>query len=250
LFAIPETLFAFLSWFIFRAIYKGKYWLPDIHNTAVFLAGGVMIPAIAETFLLQSVLVWTGSQSSFTFWVYVKSNLLSEITTSLCLTLPALYYLTPYIQRKGYLYESHDEIPFPRRLEKPRIIELSGIFIALLILTFLIEFVEYWYVYGFFSLFVAIRYGFGPAIGTNLYILLITYVLPKFFVTIGKNDVGDFHDVNNIFLGANFLFVFAAITGRVITDVKNAALKLLKQNKELKQANEELDRLYTVYHTI
>jgi signal transduction histidine kinase len=251
LFAIPETLFAFLSWFLFRVAYKGKYWLPDTYNTSVFLAAGVMIPVLIEVFLLQALLVWTGSESPHTFWAYVKSNLVSELTTSLCITLPALHYLTPYVQRKGFLYEKHSEIPFPPSPKKRRIIELTGIFIGLLILSFLIEFIGNWYVYGFFSLFVAIRYGFGPAIVTNFYILLITYVVPKFFVTVGKNDVGDFHDVSNIFLGANFLFLFATITGRVISDVRNAESRLLEQNEELQHINEELDRfVYSVSHDL
>lgn len=98
-FAIPETLFAFLSWFLFRIIFHGKYWLPDTHNTSLFLATGVFFPAIIETFLLQSLLIWSGYQSMSTFWEYVASNLLSEFTTSLCLTLPVLYYITPFVQK-------------------------------------------------------------------------------------------------------------------------------------------------------
>ena len=250
-FAIPETLFALLSWYLFRVVYRGKYWLPDINNTSAFMAVGVLIPALVETLLLQSLTVWTNSQSAQTFWVYVKSNLLSEITMALCVTLPALFYLTPYIQRKGFLYQRHEKVPTPSKLSRNMILELAGIFISLLILAFLINFVEYWYIFGFFSLFVAIRYGFGPAIFTNFFILLITYVLPKFFVTIGENDVGDYQSVNDILLGASFLFVFAVITGRVISDVKLAELRLIKQNKELKQANEELDRfVYSVSHDL
>lgn len=250
-FAIPETIFAFLSWFLFRVIYRGKYWLPDIHNTSVFMAIGVLVPAIIEILMLQSILIWTDSQSESTFWPYVKSNLLSEITMALCITLPALFYLTPYVQRKGYLYEDHPGIPVASKLNRNQVVELTGIFAILLILTFLMDFVEYWYIYGFFSLVVAIRFGFGPAIFTNLFILLITYVLPKFFVTIGQNDAGDFNRITNILLGANFLFVFAVITGRVISDVKIAELKLVQQNKELKQANEELDRfVYSVSHDL
>ncbi len=100
LFAIPETFFAFFSWFLFRVVYRGKYWLPDIHNTSLFLATGIFIPAIIEAFLLQSMLIWAGHQAIGTFWAYVGSNLLSEVTTSLSLTLPALYYLTPFVQKK------------------------------------------------------------------------------------------------------------------------------------------------------
>jgi signal transduction histidine kinase len=251
LFAIPESLFAFISWFLFRAWYQGKYWLPDVNNTSIFLAAGVMIPAVLETFLLQSMMIWSGSQSSTTFWSYVTSNLLSEFTSCLCITLPSLYYLTPYVQRKGWLYQIHPLINKARKLPRQELIELAVIYVGLFALAFFIEFTAFWYVYGLFALLVAIRYGFGPAIVTNFYILLISYVLPKFFLPLGKNDVGDVNDVSNIFLGANFLFVFAAITGRVISDVKRAEYRLIKQNKALALVNEELDRfVYSVSHDL
>jgi signal transduction histidine kinase len=251
LFAIPETLFAFLSWFLFRITFHGKFWLPDTHNTSLFLAIGVFLPAIIETFLLQSMLMWSGNQSVNTFWEYVGSNLMSEFTTSLCLTLPALYYITPFVQKTGYAQEVITKNTPLRLPAKREIIELIIIFLSLLALVFLIEFVKYWYIYGFFSLFVAIRYGFGPAILSNLYILLITYILPKLINTFGKNDVGDYIDVSNILLGANFLFVFATITGRVISDLKHAELKLMKQNEALTQTNQELDRfVYSVSHDL
>ncbi len=121
----------------------------------------------------------------------------------------------------------------------------------MLALVFLLKFVSFWYIYGCFSLFVAIRYGFGPAIVTNFYILLTSYVLPKLFGNFGKNYVGDYIDVNNLFLGANFLFVFAIVTGKVISDLKDAEAKLTRQNQELKQINEELDRfVYSVSHDL
>jgi signal transduction histidine kinase len=251
LFAIPETLFAFLSWFLFRVCYHGKYWLPNVNDTSLLLVVGVMIPALLEILLLQSMLIWTGSQSPITFWAFVKSNLLSEFTTSLCIALPSLYYLTPYVQRKGLLYERHPLISKPRKLPTPELFELAAIYACLFALGFVIEFTAFWYVYGLFALFVAIRYGFGPAIITNFYILLISYVLPKFVAPLGKNDVGDINDVANIFLGANLLFVFAAITGRVISDVKRAEHRLVKQNKDLELINEELDRfVYSVSHDL
>lgn len=251
LYAIPETLFAFLSWYLFRVLYRGKYWLPDIYNTVLFLLLGVFIPSIVEAFLLQSLLLWSGGQEASKFWSYVGSNLLSEFAATFCLTLPALYYLTSYVKRKGLLYENHQDIapnPSPSRNE---IIELAVIFVVMLALVFLLEFSKFWYVYGLFSLYIAIRLGFGPTVIANLYILLITYILPKLFTGFGKNDVGDYTDVSSIFLGANFLFVFAAITGRVISDVRVAETKLMKQNAELEQTNGELDRfVYSVSHDL
>ncbi len=251
LFAIPETLFAFLSWYLFRIVYRGKYWLPNIYNLILFLLLGVAIPSVVAAFLLQPMLLLTGSQDPGNFWSYVASNILSEFSTTFCLTLPALYYLTPYLKQKGLLYEANPEIAMVKMPVRNEKIELAIIFTAMLALVFLIEFARFWYVYGFFSLYIAIRLGFGPSIISNLYILLITYVLPKLLTGFGKNDVGDFTDVNSIFLGANSLFVFAAITGRVISDVRIAETKLMNQNAELAITNHELDRfVYSVSHDL
>jgi signal transduction histidine kinase len=149
------------------------------------------------------------------------------------------------------LHEPNLEDTIPHKLARQEAVELTIVFVCLLALVFLIDFIQYWYIYGLFSLFVAIRYGFGPAVVTNFYILLIVYVLPKIFLNFGKNDVGDYRDVNNIFLGADFLFVFATVTGMVISDLKNAEAKLMRQNEELKQVNDELDRfVYSVSHDL
>src|SRR5687767_1647445 len=136
LFGIPETLFAFLSWFFFRVCYHGKYWLPNVNDTSLLLVIGVMIPSFLEILLLQSMLIWTGSQSPMTFWAFVKSNLLSEFTSCLCVTLPSLYYLTPYVQRQGWLYESHPPISKARKLPTPVLIELAAIYLCLFALVF------------------------------------------------------------------------------------------------------------------
>jgi signal transduction histidine kinase len=125
------------------------------------------------------------------------------------------------------------------------------IFVVLFSLVFVIEFEKFWYIYGFFSLYTAIRFGFGPAIITNYYIFLITYILPKFLKVFGNDNVRDYSEVINIFLGASLLFVFAAITGRVISDIRITEAKLQKKNRELDQINKELDRfVYSVSHDL
>jgi two-component system, sensor histidine kinase len=129
--------------------------------------------------------------------------------------------------------------------------ELAVLFLTLLAILFVIEFEEFWYLYGIFSLYVAIRFGFGPAVITNYYIFLLTYVVPKFLIVIGVPEITDPAKVINIFLGASLLFVFAAITGRVITDVKIAEAKIQKQYQELDHTNKELDRfVYSVSHDL
>ena len=57
--------------------------------------------------------------------------------------------------------------------------------------------------------------------------------------------------LTNTFLGTLLLYVFAAISGRVISDLKIVEEKLHRQNVELKETNQELDRfVYSVSHDL
>lgn len=251
LYAIPEALYPLTSWFLFKKLYGGKFWLPDIRNTVLFLVVGVGVPALIEVFLLQTMLLWTGAQAAATYWKYIASNLLSEFALTFFLALPVLYYATPWLKKRNWLPAVSDEISDVPALDKPALTEMLLVFLVLIFCTFFIDFREFWFFYGIISLYVAIRLGFGPAIITNFYILLLIYVLPKMLNGLGKNDVGNYLDVMNIFLGASLLSVFAAITGRVMSDFIIADEKLKKKNVELEKTNEELDHyVYSVSHDL
>ncbi len=251
LYGIPETMFTLLSWFLFRKVCSGKYWLPDSQSTIAFLIAGVLIPIVPEIVSLQALLVWLGDQPMSTFWPYITRNWLGEFTSTFGLALPMLYYLTPVLKKAGLLRQPSDEISDSPKMSSKKIRELALIWACLLAFVFTIEFEKYWYIYGLFSLVVAMRLGFGPAVLTNYYIFLLTYILPKFFGGFLSTGMEGHGDVNNIFLGASLLFTFAALTGRVISDLKITEAKLQAQNKELDQTNKELDRfVYSVSHDL
>jgi two-component system, sensor histidine kinase len=250
-YAIPETLFTFLSWYLFRVLFAGKYWLPDIRNTVLFLIFGILIPIIPEIYSLQMLLIWFGDQGMEMFWLHSTRNFLGEFTSSFGFALPALYYLSPIMQKAGLVENTPEQMPRPPRLKNRLLIELGIIFTLILSLVFLIEFEKFWYIYGIVSLYTAIRFGFGPATLTNYFIFLATYVLPKFFKILGYRQFFSYADVIDIFLGASLLLVFAALTGRVISDVKIAELNLQRKNRELDKTNRELDRfVYSVSHDL
>ncbi len=250
IYAMPETSLCLLSWYFFTYLAKGEYWFPDLRNTLLFLFFGIIIPIIIEILFLQTLLVYLGDQKMSTFWTYALRNWLGEFTSCFGLVLPALYYLTPLMNRAGLVLKPLDNLRI-HRLTKRQFIELSLMAILLLALVFTIEFEKFWYIYGLFSLYAAIRFGFGAAVLTNYYIFLITYVMPKFLRHLGFDSLYDFTAVINILLGASLLFVFAAITGRVLSDVKIAEAKLQRQNSELDKINQELDRfVYSVSHDL
>ncbi len=252
LYGIPETLFTTLSWYLFTYLYKGKYWLPDIQNTLMFLALAILIPIIPEIFLLQTLLVYLGDQPMNNWWDLVSRNWLGEITSSFGLSLPVLYYLTPFMQRAGLLANAPAKrLVVDTRLKNLQVVELVIIFTAITAMVFVINFEKFWYLYGLIALYTAIRFGFGPAVIVNYYIFLLTYVLPKFFKSFGSQQFENYPDVINVFLGASLLFGFSAITGRVISDVRRAERKLKLKNQLLDQTNRELDRfVYSVSHDL
>jgi two-component system, sensor histidine kinase len=123
--------------------------------------------------------------------------------------------------------------------------------VMLTAMVFMIDFEKFWYLYGLIALYTAIRFGFGPAVITNYYIFLLTYIVPRFFTVINNQPQLADGNVVNIFIGASLLFGFSAITGRVISDVRKAERKLRNKNKELDHTNRELDRfVYSVSHDL
>jgi two-component system, sensor histidine kinase len=251
IYSVPETLFAFLSWFLFTKLARGQFWFPNIKSLILFIALGIFVPIVIEITFLESLLIYFGEHVSADFWMYFVRNALGEFTSSFGLALPVLFYITPYLQQKNLLLHSPEKKLSVAPYVKVNRVEVMMIYIVLLLFTFLIPFEKFWFVYGFFALYIAIRYGFGLAIVTNYFIFLITYALPAFVKEWRNLPAVDQGDVINIFLGMLLLYIFAAITGRVITDLKNVELKLQRKNDELEQTNGELDRfVYSVSHDL
>ena len=250
--ALPEILFAFTSWLFFTKFKKGEYWMPDVRSLAAFIIWAMFFPIVIEISCLEGLLVFFKEHDYHEFWKYFTRNCLGEFTSSFGLALPLLYYLTPYLQRVGLLADPPFELVRKHTFHsKSRWAELILIYVLLCILTFFIPFQRFWFVYGLFSMYSALRFGFGPAILTNYFIFIITYYIPKISRDLaGWPDIGQ-ENVINIFLGMLLLYVFAAITGRVISDLRKVEIKLQKKNNELGQTNSELDRfVYSVSHDL
>ncbi|MGC4021829.1 MAG: ATP-binding protein [Cyclobacteriaceae bacterium] len=253
LFAIPETLFTLSSWFLFTKVFKGEYWIPDVRSLANFIIWAMFVPIMIEISALESLLILFNQHPAEKFWTYFVRNSLGEFTSSFGLALPLLYYITPLLQREGLLENPPSELIRKHTVYRStvKILELVLIFGSLGALTFIMPFQRFWFVYGLFSMYSALRFGFGLATITNYFIFLITYFIPKISHASGSwPDIGQ-ENVINIFLGMLLLYVFAAITGRVISDLKKVEIKLQRRNNELGQTNSELDRfVYSVSHDL
>ncbi len=249
-YAITDVLLAFLSWYLFLYKAKGKFWIPDIKNLLQFLSLGIIVPVIVEIIYLEATQIYFGDQNAEQFVNHTVLNLLSEFSSNFGFTLPFLYYITPFMQKRGLLLYSV-ESETHQSLKQKHYVEIAIMYGLLICMTFVLAFEKYWFMYGCFPLYAAIRFGFGQAILMNCYIFFITYILPLLLRSTPNTDLQIDMEFTYIHIGTSLLYVFSAITGRVISDLRKAEEQLLLRNKELEVTNKELDRFsYSVSHDL
>ncbi len=256
LYALPEVVFVFLSWLFFVRFVKGKCWLPNISNLAYFLVLGLVLPLIISRFLLEGIFLYFGEISGNEFWTLLLMTGLGDFISIFGLSLPVLYLTTGVMERNGLTYFS-ESIPsrsaaIKSKIKAPQyLVEISLCLLLTLAISQTLNFAEYWFLYGILSLYVAIRHGFGFAILFNSYILLLTYVLPSVLYPEFTRAMIINNEMIRIQLGSGLLYVFSTVTGRVMSDAGALEKRLSYQNKELEQANKELDRfVYSVSHDL
>ncbi len=254
LYGLPETSYAFLAWYFFAYLRKGAFWLPNAKEFIRFLMQVILFPLIIYKFLLESIFLLLGDRPANLFFDVLLKTGLGEFISNVGLSIPILYFCSSWMQARG-LTLTREPIPHSKFTlsKKPLIffVEIALILLVLLGFSFLLNFEKFWFVYCLVSLYAAIRFGFEAAILTNLYIFFVTYMLPLLFHA--HSELHYLNDLSlvNVYVGNSLLYVFAAITGRVISDLRQADENLQLKNKELEQANTELDHfVYSASHDL
>ncbi|HCZ35220.1 MAG TPA: hypothetical protein DHV26_04765 [Cytophagales bacterium] len=251
-FSASEVIGVTISYYLFRIISKSKYWLPNTNHLIRFIVFALVIPITIELILLQLTLIYFSHQTWDNFGELFLRNWLGEFMANFGIAVPLLFSATPFFQKKGGLVE-----PPQKKLVRSinytlfKRIEIIVIYASLILLSSLIPFERYWFAYGIISLYVAIRFGFGEAVFCNLFVFLLTYVIPSFITGSPDHLFSSTEMLFTIFLGNILLSLFAAITGRVITDLHQVETLLHHQNQELENTNKELDRfVYSASHDL
>ena len=114
-----------------------------------------------------------------------------------------------------------------------------------------LDFTKYWYLFGLLSLIVSVRYGFGATTLINLFILVLIYFVPALIFRQTTNLYFNQNELLEIYLGINLLALFSIVSGRVISDYRQAQLSIRIQMQKVNQVNTELDRfVYGVSHDL
>ena len=248
--AVPETVYILLSWLIFTKRLQGDFTLPNYHHLSLFLIFGIIIPLAVGAILLDAVHFVYEGKDFVDFDSKMLRNFVGEFTSGLGFAIPALYFGTPRMERWKLVQIPRTGV---RVIHKPlsgkQLAEALLIYAGTIILSFFVSFEDYWFVDGIFALYMANRFGFGAALFANLLALTFTYIVPVVVMQVQPSLLGE--DLLPISLGNSLLFIFAAVTGRVITDLRQAEQKLKDQNHELETTNRELDRfVYSTSHDL
>ncbi|HEY9047188.1 MAG TPA: HAMP domain-containing sensor histidine kinase [Ohtaekwangia sp.] len=254
IYGLPEVIFVLLSWFFFVKIFSGKVCLPNTRQVVSFLLIGILVPLVPYKFILESVFYLAGDTPSDNYWNLFITTGFGDFISTFCVSIPFLYFFTKLMARHGWLLdeEQKEDIPLDEiKGSRQQWVELICAGIAAYLVNRFLGFTDYWFLNGILSLYIAMRFGFGPTIMLNSYILLITYVIPA--ATYDDFLPGHFLASNMLKtqLGTALLYVFSIIIGRLVSDMRFSELQLSDQNKKLNVINTELDRfVYSVSHDL
>lgn len=166
LYGIPVTLKVALSWFFNARILKGKPWMPDLANLTRFIAIGALLPCLIGSLLGHGLFVALGDAPWQGFWRRLYSQVVLDGLSLFALTVPALLFGTSAMERFR-LSVTSGAWPrpslFPARMPASHRYEAGILFLALLGLNLGLSVDRFWYFYGFFLLWAAVRFGIGTA---------------------------------------------------------------------------------------
>jgi len=251
-YSVPEVAFVALSWLCFVKVCSGKIWLPDTKQMIYFLIAGISIPLVIYKFMLESIFVMAGDAPSENYWTLLITTGFGDFISAFCVSLPLLHFLTRFMAKHDLLFKRENiELLSPHsKLSKSQWVELSAVALIAWCINLFLDFIDYWFLNGVLSLYVAMRFGFGATVLMNSYLLVITYMIPA---AAHHGFLPEFAQSNMLKtqLGTTLLFVFTMITGRLVSDMKLSEARLNERNKELNQTNSELDRfVYSVSHDL
>lgn len=250
LLATHEPLVALLSWLLARQWVKPSEGFLTTPVFVRFTFFGIAIPDVANCFYSYHYSFVNGDLSKvLLLW-------LADFITIYSIAIPILHFVKPVSTTNGLMKLNLCKVDSMNSVRKNgRDLLLLSIFF--LGLNFIIDFTEYWFVYGICATVVAIRRGFDITLLTNFILFCLSYLVP-FVVLANFKSIPQPSEMLSVHLGMATMFFVSALIGCAVSDFRRKETELTLQKKQLENANEqlhktnsELDRfVYSVSHDI
>lgn len=250
LIASHEPAVTFASWLLAGRFTKDTCAFSNVNSFIGFVILGIAVPGLVNCFytyhysfvngdLLQVALLW-----------------LADFITSYSIAVPAIHFFKLDAQNALLKIRVNEDGGFT--LLRKQIKEAILLTIFFIVLNLLIDFKQYWFVYGICCCIIAVRRGFHVTVATNFILFSLSYVIPLVLGTVGIKFLQPSSQMMSVHIGMTTMFFVSAIIGRAISDYKAKEKELTKQKKqlelinaELKKTNSDLDRfVYSVSHDI
>jgi two-component system, sensor histidine kinase len=252
IYALPEVVFVFLSWLLFVKLASGKVELPDTKQVIYFLVLGIFVPLMVYKVILEFIFLLAGDAPSDKYWNLFITTGFGDFISAFGVSIPLLLFLGGPMAGRGLLRVNRPVAGVsPGIYTLRQWAELLGLAGLGYLINHYLSFIDYWYLNGLLSLYVAIRFGIAATILMNSYILVITYFIPAGSQDNFSPELFLQSNMLKTQLGTCLLYVFTTITGRMVSDMRLSEQQLSEQNKELNLINSEMDRfVYSVSHDL
>ncbi len=213
-------------------------------------------------FVALGIFIPVASNSLYTYhYSFINGNLekvgllfLSDFMTVFSLSIPLLYFFQP--KAGGLLTVTKAFTSF--HFNKRKHVEFWITVIIFMIISFVIPFEQYWFVYGIAAVVIGVRQGFESVLLINCIVFFINYLLPLIEASTALITSTGSTQLINVHLGNATMLFLSSLVGRVVSDLKTTEKTLIQQkqviekaNEQLNQTNKELDRfVYSVSHDL
>jgi signal transduction histidine kinase len=246
--ASHEPVIALTSWLLARHLIDRSRGFKDIMAFSKFILLGIVIPNLVNCFFTYQYSFVRGDlEQVLLLW-------LADFITIYCIAIPALHFLRPK-EKLGFSIAPLAIAPDRIKRGLPEVIFLFVFFLAL---NFFVDFKQYWFIYSICTIVVALRWGFGMAVFSNLVLFALSYLIPIFFEASNLKLFQSSSQLVSVHIGMATMFFVSALIGRALSDSRDKEEELNEQKKNLEIANGQLQKtnldldrfVYSVSHDI
>ncbi|TGK07463.1 PAS domain-containing protein [Leptospira semungkisensis] len=252
-YCIWEVLAVGISWLFFIEWRKGKPWLPDLRETVRFVLWVAFPASFCNGFLVAWGLVFFGDLPWDHLFISSLQGVVATLYDTLSFSVPALLWFTPWMESKGWsktngAWTERNDANWDRNrfinLNKRKLFEIISVFLFCGIFGRLIPSIEYWFVFGLFVLWAALRFGITLALIANIWVQVVTLILPFLLGEIDsfKGSKGG-HDLV-LLVDLAILCVVALITGRATSDTRKELHKRRRIEARLISSREQYRKFF------